>query len=107
MATKALSKEDYDDLLEWQGGGCAICHRVPKKGEKLLAQDHHHASGEIRGLLCSACNVAIGYLAEDLEWLRAAADYLEWPPSRDVWVGAPRWWPGSPGAAGIDIRRVQ
>jgi len=105
VARRALSKEDYDLLLEWQGGACALCRRPPSKVGPLLAVDHHHKSGEIRGLLCGGCNVAIGFLMEDADWLRRAAEYLEWPPSRDCWMGHPRWWPGSPGEAGHDLRR--
>jgi hypothetical protein len=104
MTKRALTEEDYALLLEWQGGVCAICRRAPRPGARLLAVDHHHKSGEVRGLLCSACNVWIGLVGEDSEWLRNAAEYLEWPPSRDCWLGLPRWWPGSPGEAGHDLR---
>jgi len=34
------------------GGGCAVCHR---RGVRLVVDDDH-ATGEIRGLLCDACN---------------------------------------------------
>lgn len=68
----------YEDLLELQEGGCAICGRPP--GERRLDMDHDHRSMTIRGLLCTTCNrrltgrVTIG-------WLISAADYLEHPPA--------------------------
>jgi hypothetical protein len=41
-----------------------------------LAIDHDHVTGDIRGLLCHACNVALGLLNDDPELLEAAAGYL-------------------------------
>ncbi len=56
--TYDLSLEDYDTILAFQGGKCAICRRPPKPG-KSLAVDHHHETGQVgkvRGLLCFLCN---------------------------------------------------
>ena len=44
----------YENKLEEQGGGCAICARPPKT--KALAVDHNHRTGLVRGLLCMICN---------------------------------------------------
>lgn len=38
--------------------------------------DHDHASGRVRGLLCSHCNIAIGMLKDDPEVVDRAAAYL-------------------------------
>lgn len=75
-----LSLEDYNQMLEAQGGVCAIC-RQPETHKrngrlKALAVDHHHGSGKIRGLLCSDCNTGIGKLKDDPKILFAAAEYL-------------------------------
>jgi hypothetical protein len=43
----------------------------------MLSVDHNHATGEIRGLLCQACNHAIGKFKDKPELCRKAADYLE------------------------------
>lgn len=60
-----LTLADYDRLVSEQRGLCAICARPPSggKGNRLYV-DHCHAEGRVRGLLCSRCNVALGYLRE-------------------------------------------
>jgi len=54
-----ITLEQYDQMLEAQGGGCAICARAP--GKQVLAVDHCHETGRVRALLCSGCNRSIGY----------------------------------------------
>jgi hypothetical protein len=71
-----ITCEDYEELLEAQGGVCRICGRKCSTGRRL-AVDHDHNTGIVRGLLCLHCNVAIGYLEDDPERLRRAAEYLE------------------------------
>lgn len=39
--------------------------------------DHCHTTWKIRGVLCSPCNVALGFAKEDPSRLRAIADYIE------------------------------
>ncbi len=77
-----MSEDTYDELLASQEGTCAICDRPERvranNGEvRRLAVDHCHASGNIRGLLCQSCNVALGKLEDSPNLLRKAADYLE------------------------------
>jgi hypothetical protein len=73
--------EEYQELLEEQGGGCAICGNPETaiRMNKIVAMsvDHNHSTGKRRGLLCTACNIGIGSLAESPERLRAAIAYLE------------------------------
>jgi len=49
-----ITPEQYEMMLERQGGGCAICHRPPK--HRRLDVDHDHATKVVRGLLCFTCN---------------------------------------------------
>lgn len=73
-----LSAEAHRDLFERQAGVCAICGRDGAVGHKeVLAVDHCHRTGEVRGLLCDSCNRGIGLLCDDPELLRVAAIYLE------------------------------
>lgn len=76
-----MSLDDYDRMLEKQGGVCAIClqgETAVRSGVVLpLAVDHCHATGAIRGLLCVGCNTGIGSLKDDADLLRSAITYLE------------------------------
>lgn len=81
-----LTPEEYDAMLERQGGVCAICSSPPPTGgrNRNLAVDHDRnccpgpkSCGEcVRGLLCSNCNVAIGLLGDDVARLQRTIDYL-------------------------------
>jgi hypothetical protein len=84
LANYGITLEQYEAMLLSQGGGCAICgakscvDRDPRSGKpRKLHVDHCHASGRVRGLLCSNCNKGIGLFADVPERLRAAAAYLE------------------------------
>src|ERR1700723_1902898 len=63
-----LTKNDYEQQLEFQGGCCAICKKAPKG--KRLAVDHRHATRAPRGLLCEACNHGLGKFDDDPSRLR-------------------------------------
>lgn len=54
-----ITPEEYDELLARQDGRCAMCREECATG-KRLAVDHDHATGAVRGLLCHACNRALG-----------------------------------------------
>jgi hypothetical protein len=65
-------------LLEAQGGRCAVCGTSEPRGRRRDWQlDHDHATGAIRGVLCSPCNLGIGMLGDTADRLRAALQYLE------------------------------
>jgi Recombination endonuclease VII len=72
--TFGFSTAGYEALLAAQGGGCAICGRVP--GTAALHVDHDHLIGEIRGLLCVGCNNALGQFKDDVGLLQRATSYL-------------------------------
>lgn len=75
---------EYDSMLASQDGTCAICRRTPPTNRILkLAVDHNHATGEIRGLVCQRCNMALHFL-ENRTWYEAARRYLDDPPARAV-----------------------
>jgi len=72
-----ISVEDYDVLLKTQFGKCAICGAVESTHRyKSLNVDHDHNSNKVRGLLCHKCNIRLGSFENNLDWLRAALDYL-------------------------------
>lgn len=72
-----VTVEWYEAQLKKQGGLCFICKT--RRGQRELHVDHNHRTGGHRALLCHFCNVALGQMEENTQWLRAAADYLELP----------------------------
>lgn len=88
-----LSKLDFENLKDWQGGRCPC-------GRNIKAHDHDHKIARaqcphpedqackrcMRGLLCTLCNSDIlgkGYTAQ---MLRNLADYVESPPAFSLWI---------------------
>lgn len=78
-----ITRDDYLKMLLEQGGVCAICKTAEavinkKTGTfRLLAVDHCHTTGKVRGLLCSHCNHAIGKFKDNVDILKSAISYLE------------------------------
>jgi hypothetical protein len=73
-----IGVEDYNALVELQGGRCAICGTDSPGGNfTKWAVDHCHGSLKVRGLLCVNCNMGIGQFGDDPARLRAAAEYIE------------------------------
>lgn len=77
MRTYGISHDDYERMLEKQGGKCALCGGTQRfRHQRNMHVDHDHTGGEIRGILCGRCNSALGIIREDTDWLRQAAEYL-------------------------------
>jgi len=73
-----ITIDERDRLGEKQGGKCAICGCVPPKvAYHWLHVDHDHKTGKVRGLLCTACNKALGLLKDSAEICHLAGRYLE------------------------------
>lgn len=84
-ATYGITLEEYRIMLDEQGGVCAIC-KLPERRKHprtsdpmLLAVDHCHNTNQVRGLLCSTCNIMLGHAQDDIKILAQAIQYLtEW-----------------------------
>jgi hypothetical protein len=78
-----ITLDDYNVLLEEQGGVCAVCKKPPgvvgtgNNSRGTLAVDHDHTAGTYRGLLCTNCNTGIGSFFDDPVLLENAAAYLK------------------------------
>lgn len=77
-----LSLGDLNNMRDQQNGQCAICKTpFPILGKPNRSQvpqvDHCHATGKVRGLLCSPCNIALGLLKDDFFTVIRAASYLK------------------------------
>jgi hypothetical protein len=87
------SPEMYCILYRAQLGRCFICQVArginPEdpngKGAQRLGWDHNHATGAVRGLLCTkgewSCNRILGRYRDNPNAFRRAAHYLEQPPA--------------------------
>lgn len=71
-----ISIEKYNHMFLSQDGCCKICNKHQQELSKRLAVDHNHSTGEVRGLLCLKCNLAIGYLNEDVQSALNLIQYL-------------------------------
>lgn len=67
-----LSTDEYLSMVTSQHELCALCN----KKRKLLI-DHCHKTGKVRGLLCYACNTALGMFKDDVGLLFKAVEYLK------------------------------
>ena len=77
-----ITIEDYFNLLNFQNNCCAICKSSEPRGrgsKKMFHVDHDHKTGEVRGLLCQQCNVALGSFNDDAKRLEDAIFYLKNP----------------------------
>lgn len=70
-----MNPNEYERMRAEQGYSCAICASKTTSGDRLHI-DHDHATGAIRGLLCEACNLALGKFKDDPKILDRAAAYL-------------------------------
>jgi hypothetical protein len=74
-----LTEDELLDLLRKQGGRCGICQRSISYGGRnkgVAVVDHEHATGSVRGILCSECNFLLGKCNEDITILQQAIAYL-------------------------------
>ena len=78
-----ISIEEYEDLLNKQGGICLICKKKEKqerkythKYNKELDVDHNHKTGKVRGLLCQKCNRGLGCFNDNPKLIKNAYNYL-------------------------------
>lgn len=77
-ARYGLAGEEFQQMLEAQGGKCAVCGTSEWGGAKGTPHvDHDHTTGTVRGLLCNHCNLALGHAKDNPNLLREMANYLE------------------------------
>ena len=76
-----MTPADYYRMLAQQDKVCGICGKPETRKVKgtlcKLAIDHNHATGEVRGLLCSRCNLGLGVFNDSQQLLKAAHIWLE------------------------------
>lgn len=76
-----ISGDEYQTLLANQNSACPICQVeiseiLEYKGKRSVVVDHNHETGEVRGILCSGCNLVLGHARESTDVLYKAIVYL-------------------------------
>jgi hypothetical protein len=78
-----MTLEEFDAYWIVFRGKCGICGndlKLPEKrrGQSLevVAVDHNHSTGKVRGLLCNRCNKGLGFFKDSSELLNSAIRYL-------------------------------
>jgi hypothetical protein len=72
-----IPKEEFDKLIDAQGGGCAICRTsLEAAGTYPWTRMDRTEDGRIRGALCRECNSGLKGFRGDPDRLRAAVEYL-------------------------------
>ena len=84
MKQYGLTIEEYEQMEDYQNHCCKICGKheslngKDRKGNrKRLSIDHDHTTGQVRGLLCSFCNLSLGGFKDNIETLENAIKYLK------------------------------
>lgn len=82
----SVSAERRDQMLQDQGGMCAICgvNEVDLPRRLAIDHDHHCCAGSerktcdacVRALICGNCNSGLGFFQEDPHLLEIAVEYL-------------------------------
>lgn len=94
-----VSREQWLATLADQLGACAVCGKQEhdtKDGKRGLHQDHDHATGKVRGILCSNCNQLLGRVGDSVIHLQGLIDYLHKWRRFPLWT---RWADGLRGCA--------
>lgn len=69
-----LNLERYRQIVEQQQSKCKICGRID---EQLVVDHKHDETQMVRGLLCAACNQAIGLMQDNEARILAAIAYVQ------------------------------
>lgn len=100
-AVHHMTLEQYQDLLDYQGGRCYLCQWATGK-TKFLAVDHdHNRAKELcshdphkescincwRGLLCSACNGILRTARDSIAFFQRGIEYITNPPAARFFRG--------------------
>lgn len=72
-----ITLNEYNQMLMEQGHRCKTCGTTEPGGKhgKFMV-DHSHNTGEVRGLLCKSCNIALGEVGDNINTLQKMIEYL-------------------------------
>lgn len=91
-----ISQDIFNELLDAQGGRCAICLTTEPKGKHgQFMVDHDHKTGRVRGLLCHRCNLILGQMGDDLNNVLKFSEYLQGSVPTQTAIAVKTTLPGS------------
>jgi hypothetical protein len=74
------TSEQVAAILAWNGGPCFACGKLLFKfgtGVDEACIDHDHDTEIVRGIICGACNRALGLVKDSIEHLKHLEAYLQ------------------------------
>lgn len=69
FARYGITEAQYTEMFESQGKRCAMCETDTPNVRQDWCIDHCHKTGRVRGILCHACNMALGHYEKVLDTL--------------------------------------
>lgn len=76
-----ITLDQYESMRKAQNCRCYTCGKhendISNAGPTALNVDHCHDTGQVRKLLCMACNIALGKVNDDVEILQRCIDYIK------------------------------
>ena len=76
---KWMKEYNFEEVRLAQDNKCAICNiELNPKSHNIdsIHIDHNHTTTKFRGLLCSSCNIMLGYAKDNATILQKAIKYL-------------------------------
>ena len=71
-----ITIDGWNKMFDDQNGCCDICGTHQSEQKRRFDVDHNHETGEVRSLLCTNCNTAVGLLQESVENAEKLSRYL-------------------------------
>lgn len=76
-----LTYPQYLEIVEAQKGKCAICDVSIEVDGKMSAKkavvDHDHSTDRVRSILCSVCNISLGFIENNRHLVGPMIKYLD------------------------------
>lgn len=73
-----ITIEQFEEMKTRQNNTCAICKTTECGGRfKEWHIDHNRTTNQVRGLLCTSCNLAVGLIKDNEEVAQSMSKYLK------------------------------
>lgn len=72
-----ITRDEKQKLFESQESKCACCGSRDSGNRNGWSLDHDHITGEVRGVVCHSCNVALGAVKDSILHLELLITYMK------------------------------